>query len=684
MNPIYRREFFARWRDRRSHLLLFSLCLVLGLAAYRSYSSAIQSLADNYHIYAGVPIYAGSLSMQSLATRTSRAGHSLFTMLAVGNVAVWFVLAPLLLATGVAREREKGLLEALQLSPMRPASQVIARALSALSFLAALQLVTLPIYFLAFTFGGVSELEILRVWAIVATSAFCGVGLGIALSAQSPRPSGALFGAVTLLVVWSILSFILANFIYVLAYLGLKSWVSPISGALYFCHPIQLVWSLCEPNSVSIPTFAGISRFSAETALPYMLSVWMFVGTLGLVKATRDVTRPLPPLGWAGRNNLIQKWKTRREARLQAQLEKKQKRAKVSVEGALLADLPFDRLIRFKDPLLNREVKSRFRLRRASPWVWTGRTIIFLILAALWIMVFFFVFFDPSGRPSAVPMVLWGEWLLGLALVGTFAASAFAREREAGTWEGVRLSLVTPAEITRTKWASPLIAYAFLTSPLWLFLFVLCPIGTWNGVPLRWIALGVLLISASLGWVSALGCWISVRAKNTAIATCWTIGVPLVSLGVMPYAANYFQVTTRIANRFHGFDGRFLDEDGAYQEEQYLSVYAKETGIQLQNPYTAGRRWSFEQEKAWSSYYNWLQQKRVQVRGTQSALDSWSPVNVITALQDRGRSYGYTYSYLSPDDDTVASMAVIHIALASIGTFILLLGVYTHLKKRID
>ncbi len=664
MNPILRREFLARWRDRRSHLLLLALALLLGLAAYLSYKNALES----------------NSGIASVTTRSSLAGHALFSTLAIGNVGVWFVLAPLLMATGIARERERGLLESLQLAPMRPASQIVARTLSALSFLAILQLVTLPIYFVAFSFGGVSEPEIGRVWEIVAATAFCGIGLGLALSAQSPRPSGALFGAVALIVVWSILAFIGGFYGSFLWWFGLGSWATPINQVLFYGHPVVLVWTLCEPTSV--PRFAVWMRGTSKEILPQILLGWGIIGVLGLVKATRDVTRPLPPTSWAGRNTFIQKWKTRREERLKAGRAKR--RAKVSVEGALLADLPFDRLIRFKNPLLNREVKSRFRLRRASAWVWTGRAITFLTGAVIWAMVCFSVFFDPPSRPGAVPVLLWSEWFLGMALVGTFAASAFAREREAGTWEGIRLSLMTPREVTFTKWASPLVAFALWSCPLWLLLFALLPLGSWNGVPFRWIGLGALIVISSLCWISALGSWISLRAKNTATATCWTIGVLLSLLLVLPATFDSLGVSRKIALWHYGLNNDL--SRSSWEDSQNIALYTSQTGISLKRPYANGVKSSPAELQKWMRYYEWFEQTDRHIHLYQKRIVFWSPIDVLIAFQGRGKeSYdGYGYNTLTLDDETVVTMALLHIALASVGTLVLLIVVNNRLKKPSD
>ena len=673
MNPIFRREFFARWRDRRSHLLLLALSLLLAIAAYRTYTDAVQIFDANY------PSNHRGTTINSLATRASQAGRGLFTTLAVGNVGIWFVLAPLLLATGVARERERGLLELLQLSPMRPVAQVAARALSALSFLAVLQLVTLPIYFVAFSFGGVSESEIWAVWQIVAVTAFCGVGIGLALSAQSPRPSGALFGAVALLVVWSAVSVVGGNLVFWLRYLGLTGWVRPITESLYFSHPLVLILSIHSPNTLSGSFW---TKLRPEAALPYSLGCWALVGVLGLLKATRDVTRAFPPPGWAGRNAFIEKRKKRHEERLRAQRERQ---ARVSVEGALLADLPFDRLIRFKNPLLNREVKSRFRLRRASPWVWVGRTIIFLAGTGVWVLVMFSVFLDPPGRPNAVPMILWSEWVLGAALIATFSAASFAREREAGTWEGIQLSLVTPREITRTKWASPLVSYALLSCPLWLLLFMLVPIASWSGVPFRWIALGAFVVASSLCTVSALGSFVSLRAKSTASATCWTLGLLLSVWIGAPIVAQKLGVAEKVALHYYGLSAPLSRY--SYESSENLALYRERTGIYIKNPGRYGSKGPTpaEQEQ-WRLYYEWFEQTIDGVQLFQTQFYFWNPIDVLTALQDRGKqtySYSnYSYDSFTLNDNTVARMVFWHGVFYAIATLVLLLSVNVGLKKQ--
>lgn len=675
MNPILKREFFVRWRDWRSHLLLLVLAILLSVAAYWSYSSALQSAPLDYRGYPPRPI------IESLATRASRTGHALFSTLCIGNVAVWFVMAPLLTATGVARERERGLLESLQLSRMSSRSQVFSRALSALLYLFALQLMTLPVYFVAFSFGGVSQGEIARAWLIVAAAAWCGVGLGLMLSASAGRPSGALFSAVALLFGWSLAGFVGLNYTFSpWGLLDLGASTRPLAQILYWSHPVIVALNLCEPGAVRPPAaFAarGFTLWPFAGMLPLCVFAWFAIGTIGLRKAARDVTRAFAPAGWAGRNPVVEGWKRRRQERIEAQ----RLRANDKVEAALLADLPLDRLIRFKNPLLNREVKGRFRLRRASPPLWVGRAAVFLFAVVGWLMAMLVVS-DPVGRASGAPTVLWVEWLLGVALVGTFAASGFAREREAGTWESVRLSLLSSGQIARTKWASPLIAFALLTCPLWVLLFAFAPIGSWSGVPLRVLLSGALVVGASISFVSALAVWISLRARNTTTATCWTLGSLLVLFCFMPSGWETLGGSDWVSRQITGVAPPIL---GAYNSNDYgwrdqnevRERYSLETGrIAPINKFSSSYYYGSSRADYGDAtpaevedYLAWCAAKNAQVARVAAFADAWNPLLALSQI-------GNSRKDSSVSANTFVQIGMVHALLCG-GAIALLLGAVT-------
>ena len=686
MNPILKREFVVRWRDWRSHLLLLALAALLCATASWSYNSAVHDTpAPTYTGFYARPV------VESIATRASRTGRTLFSTLAIGNVLVWFILAPLLTSTGVARERERGLLESLQLSHMSARSQVFSRAMSALLYLFALQLMTMPVYFVAFSFGGVSQSDILRAWLLVASTAWLGVGLGLMLSAGASRPSGALFSSVAILCGWSFAAYQGMQGVFSQwGLLGLGTGTRPLAQLLYWSHPLTVVANLCNP-SIARPLYSTFGAIGASNPLwpldamyPICVVAGFLLGYIGLSKAARDVTRAFASAGWAGRNPLVENWKRQRQARIEAQ----RKRASGDLEGALLADLPFDRLIRFKNPLLSREVKGRFRLRRASPWLWMVRTGVFLFAVVGWVIAMTMVS-DRVERVHGAPIILWMEWILGLALVGTFAASSFAREREAGTWESIRLSLMSSGQIARTKWASPLIAFALLTCPLWLLLFAFAPIGGWEGVPLRVLLADALVVTASLCFTSALAIWISLRARNTTTATCATLGVLLLLFGVAPSAWQIAGMDARCANKFVGVAPpvqSFYTANGDEWREQ-TSVrerYALETGRtapeHLYYPdgttyYGTGDEISSDAEV--EQYQQWASAKQQRAVQAAALSGAWNPVLFLVQTGNyKPDASNPQSSPSSVNADTLVQMSLAH-ALVCATAILILLGTVT-------
>jgi hypothetical protein len=711
MNPIFRREFFARWRDWRSHLLLLVLALLLAGSAYWSYYLAMSFAPATFQMslpsgaiatYVISPVTGRPVPFvpESLATRTARAGHALFGTLTLGNIAVLFVLAPLLTATGVVRERERGLLESLQLSHMSSRSQIVARAFSALVFLAMLQLVTLPVAFVAFSFGGVSVADIERAWLLAGATAIVGVGLGLMISSGAARPSGALFGVITLLFLWSGAACLGGAFASSpWGFLGLGPGTLTFCEVLFYSHPLALMTQLFNPLTLQAPPimWGGPLKvrpvyWTALEVLPFALLAWTSIGALGLLKATRDVTRAFAPSGWAGRNTLVEKWKRRREERAQLQ----RKKASARVEGALLADLPLDKWIRFKNPLLNREVKGRFRLRRASALVWALRSAAFLAGVSAWIIAGTAVL-DPVGRRGGMTSVLWSEWILGVVLVGTFAAAGFARERESGTWEGVRLSLLPDGQIARTKWASPLIAFALLSCPLWLLLFLFLPVGGWNGTPFRVAFGGALAVAGSLAVVSALASWVSLRAKNTTSATCWTLGLLIALFCVAPAAWQISGANNRIASARVGVSPLDFDGSNGMNNPEYVALYHQETGRHLHRnqpqaspvtkagPPTVGPFLNSQSNpyNLWpeevAGYQAWFNLKQKQFWRAREQTNWWNPVYVLGALSNTNPDSNRVL-----DDNDLALMALSHAALCALTVALLLWLVTRRLQKQRD
>ena len=551
-NPLFAREFRARWRDRRAWLLLLALTLGLALLAHTIFSNS------NFDSASGAVWTGRNYVQMTASSRAALAGRQLFGALAIGNVVAWLLVAPILAATPIARERERGLLESLQLSHLSPLSQIAARYGAALGFLLVLQGAIAPVYAIVLWLGGVSPAELGRAALLIAATAWSGVALGTWISARAYRPSSALFSALATVILWSIAAFI--------ATAGVGGpppydwWYWPAT-AVFWTHPLVLVFVLTDSSGQIGPLFVPPFGLDVETWVVWCSALWS-VASLGLLAAsTRAVARQLPPPSWEA-SAPVEWWRRSLQRRQNSAAETLPPRKRVGrrVEGALVAELPFEKLARFSDPLLAREVQSRFRLRRGGAAVTLGRLLLVGAGVSVWMWAVY-ALTDRTGRGVGVVVagVLYFLWVLGAFSVAALSSSSFARERESGTWEGLKLSLLAPLHIARVKWMSPLITFAYYAAPLWILL----PFGVnWNApnnpytdVGVMSMLLGIGVVACSLGTICILGLVISWRAKAPSAALGWTLGAGALALIIVPVAREVF-----------GFD-RWLFGGMAYSSE---------------------------------------------------------------------------------------------------------------------
>jgi hypothetical protein len=237
------------------------------------------------------------------------------------------------------------------------------------------------------------------------------------------------------------------------------------------------------------------------------------------------------------------------------------------VAGALLYELPIERLVRFRDPLLAREVKSRFRLRAGNRMVSVLRFGAFIIAGGFWLWAAYSTTDTPT-RASSGEALLFGLWGFGTLAMGVMAGSSLTRERESGTWEGLKLSLLRPKQIVRSKWLAPLVAFGYWSAPLWLLLpFYIKWSAKGTGIGFLPMMGAIAIIVFSLCAACALGLYVSSRAPHSAAGTSWTLAILLVIPTGFLALDSLVDVSGRITNTFFGGHiidrhGRFFDQDG--------------------------------------------------------------------------------------------------------------------------
>ena len=616
-NPILALELRARWRNNRSFLLLLGVAVALSLVALFIYQRAVGTTeVSTYNTTTGVTTPA----ISNFDLRFTAIGRELFSALAHSNILVWLLIAAAGAATGIARERERGLLESLQLSRMSAPSQIAARFAANILLLGALQLVLLPIYAVSFLMGGVSQWEILQAFALVLASSLVGTALGLWFAARSHRPTGALFGALSVAIVLSG---------------GAAYWIfGAVANSRFFGRtmnweslwpalfaPNGLFWALTDPTPIW-----KIALWQIALAV---CAIWLLASLIFCWSATRNVNRTLPPPSWQSGARWVEKLKARQAATPPRSARKSR------ASGALLADLPIERFVRFSDPLLAREVKARFRLRRVGWLLSALRFALFLFAIGVWLFEVFWLFDAPSRSamaPYGLRVLLYGG-TLGLAAI---AATSWTREREGGTWEALKLSLLSPRDILRAKWLSPLVSFAYYSAPLWILL----PIGALF-VGVAAFSLGALVVVSWLGLSVALGLWMSWRVKNGTAAIAWTTGILALLLVGWPWLNALVGVDESLArSRYSVGSSRDWNEiyrPGGGYNERIVRDYQAQTGRKVAKPRRIPINGPNGMKRFFVTYdddnvMQWLSQQQEKADDFTSRLNAWHPGEALNRL----------------------------------------------------
>lgn len=163
-NPIIVKELRSRMRGARAFAILTSMLLLLGSVSYVLYRIMVSTLR-----YTNLPI-------------SPQIGQTLFMGLAFLELMMVCFITPAVTAGAFSSEREKLTCEMLLATPLRPASILWGKLVSALSYVFLLIFAAVPMASLVFIFGGVAPRDMIKALVIlVATSVTLGV-IGIFMS----------------------------------------------------------------------------------------------------------------------------------------------------------------------------------------------------------------------------------------------------------------------------------------------------------------------------------------------------------------------------------------------------------------------------------------------------------------------------------------------------------------------
>ncbi|HEX8833081.1 MAG TPA: ABC transporter permease, partial [Abditibacteriaceae bacterium] len=426
MNPIIGREVRSRWRHWHAFALTLLWAAALVVVVCQSY--------DSINPYHGTFLDDNAKDFASMSQMT---GRELFKMLALVQAGAWLFLAPMLTATGIATERERGLLESLQLSPLTGGQIIRGKLFSALAFISLLMLAALPVMAICFLIGGVSPADLVVATLLQFTTAFCGASIGLFFSSRARRPLAALTQSLVFVALWSFIIYTIGENLYPNP-AAPPWWITMIMVIL--THPVAGLWAYTAPEglltqTLSIPPTSflttGFSLWSISFIFQFLLSSAL------LFAAARKVAKPFHASTPNDRH-----WSDAWKSRVKNQTERKTaQRETVKIgekaQSALLCEPPsVDAVIRSNNPILQRQLRGAFRLSRGALWLGLLQAFILIGLSGMFVLAVIETF----NKESRVPLFYnIAHSLLFLAVVAGAlnGARGFTRERESGTWESI-------------------------------------------------------------------------------------------------------------------------------------------------------------------------------------------------------------------------------------------------------
>ncbi|MFD3261570.1 ABC transporter permease [Paenibacillus lentus] len=146
INPVMDKEFRLRMRSSRSAITVFIYVLVMGLLAMGI-------------IY--VMMSSGAGSSGRIDPSTSRV---MFYALSIAQLVLIAFMTPALTAGVISGEREKQTLNMLLTTQQSSSTIILSKLVSSLSFMTLVILATLPVYSIAFLYGGVAPKQLISVF----------------------------------------------------------------------------------------------------------------------------------------------------------------------------------------------------------------------------------------------------------------------------------------------------------------------------------------------------------------------------------------------------------------------------------------------------------------------------------------------------------------------------------------
>jgi len=160
-------------RGARAFVVLTAMLLMLGIVSYALYRIALVT------------------SVYSQSPLSPQIGQMLFSALAFLELMMVCFITPAVTAGAISSEREMLTYEMLMATPLRPASILWGKLVSALSYVFLLILAAIPMASLVFIFGGITSLDMIKSLVVLISIAVTLGVVGVFLSAWLGRTARA-------------------------------------------------------------------------------------------------------------------------------------------------------------------------------------------------------------------------------------------------------------------------------------------------------------------------------------------------------------------------------------------------------------------------------------------------------------------------------------------------------------
>lgn len=485
-NPIMRKEVLSALRTRKAFVMQTLFLLVTAALLWR---------------------YWPADGLQDIGNQQAR---KIFSILAMGQLALVAMFAPAFTAASITVERERRTMESLFATLMKPWEIVIGKMTGSLIFIILLVLSGVPALCAAFLLGGISGATVLMaVGVLILTAVYLGT-IGLLVSTFMHRSYRAIIVTyivhiavcfVFALPAWPITKNLILQ--------GGPVWQG-VMHLLVSLSPLEAMLSVVLEKSPYVTGAAGLPPIHI-TFIPVSLVVIFICTLICLRKLHRPIAPPRPREG----------------------MRVVERDGKITVRSFMFLIDPRKRkrmIAWWQNPILMKEFRTRPMLQ--TQWILRacGICLITSIVLMLLVAVSIQTWISEGGGMYEQMLTAVGALMVALVmLVGpAMTSGAVCSDRESGVWDLVRATRISSLRLASGKFQASIIPLLMITLSMVPAMIVLLyfDLGLLDAM-LRVLA----VVGMSVLFVATAGTLFSSLSPRSSTATAWTYAL-MIAMGL--------------------------------------------------------------------------------------------------------------------------------------------------------